>query len=208
MNDATKKKAPDIHIKGGTGTSKSETLYEERFQEGEEARDIARAEHELSKNQQEIDNPLTGKKLLMPGSMDGAVMATNRFTDNPDVPQAHVGIWIVNRHGQPTGELCLADVIVGTNENDPFDRALIIVCPHCQEHSHKHQQDNQMRILNSQTPFHLEEGAGPPEIQYPDPETGLMLVYKSAGIITESASFTCYDCGTRYRIDNNRLWPD
>lgn len=201
-------KAPEILVKGGTGTSGSEKLYQQRHHEAEERRDIAEAEKKLSRDQQQIDNPEGDGKVLMPGRVDGAVQYSSQFTEHPEIPKAYIHILIANRYGALTGEECLADLIQGVNPDDPRDLALVIVCPHCQEHSHKEQQDNQLRILQSNKNFEYREGVGPPIINFQDPESGLWLRYPSAGMIMESEPFNCHDCGTRYRIDRNVLRPD
>jgi uncharacterized protein YbaR (Trm112 family) len=201
-------KGPEIIVKGGTGTSGSEKLYEERHHDAEQRRDVAAREKALSANQQKLEMPDGDGELLMPGSTDGAVQYSSQFTEHPEIPKAYILIHIANRAGALTGEQCLADLIQGLNPDDPRDLTLIIVCPYCQEHSHKKQQDNQLRIRQSNKNFEFQEGVGPPIIEYPDPDSGLWLRYPSAGVIVESEAFSCHDCGTRYRIERNVLRPD
>lgn len=211
MSEADKPKAPEIIVRGGTGTSKSEELFERRFHEAEERRDVAAAEKALSRDQQLVDKPDGDGQAFMPGRMNGAVLATNQFTEHPEVPKAYVCLIIANRYGADTGVRCLADILQGINPDNPHDLALNIVCPTCQERSHKHQQDNQLRILQSNKAWELREGAGEPIIVWEETtESGLTTVehYPSAGIVTESEPFVCDDCGTRYRIANNVLRPD
>lgn len=201
-------KGPEIIVKGGTGTSKSEALYEERFQEAEQRRDMADAERKLSQDQQELQKPDGDGTILLPGKVGGAVQATTQFTEHPEIPKAYFDIHILNRNGAPTGERCLADVIQGMNPDDPSDLAFVIVCPYCEENSHKHEQDNQLHVLQSNRHWEAAWGAGPPTIYWPDAKTGLTLPYKSAGVLLESEPFTCPDCRTRYRVHNNTLRPE
>ena len=78
----------------------------------------------------------------------------------------------------------------------------MLVCPRCQQRSHKHQQDNQILIRQSNRYFEFVAGKGPAEFLFQGKR------FKSAGMITHSEPFSCHDCGWRARIDNNRVWPD
>jgi uncharacterized protein YbaR (Trm112 family) len=211
MSDADKApKAPEIIVRGGTGTSKSEALYERRFREAEERRDQAEAEKQLSRNQQTLDKP-GGGKVIVPGQVGGAAQYTNQFTEHPEVPKAYVCLIVVNRYGSDTGQRCLADIFQGVNPDNPHDLALNIACPGCQERTHKHQQDNQLQILQSNKRWELQQGVGDPIIRWEEEtDSGLTTIehYPSAGVITESEPFVCPDCNTRYRITNNVLRPD
>ena len=196
MSEEAKKEpvAPEFFIKGGgTATSRSETLYEQRYREAEERR-----------NQSDRDKA----KAQAPTTPDQAGgMLTNQFTRHPEIPKAFILLKYVDRYGQDViinGEVvaCCADLIVGLNPTKPEELALMIVCPRCQQQSHKHQQDNQILIRQSNKYFEFVAGKGPPNFVFQGKR------FKSAGTIVQSESFSCHDCGWTARIDNNRVWPD
>jgi hypothetical protein len=198
--------APLGFVKGGTGTAASEKLFEERFHDAEERRDQADAERQEAADAQTVTVPsLDGAPehdVLMPGHQGGAVMYTSKMTAHPEVPEAYVLLKYLSRTGSETGIECKSEIIVGADPENPLDLCLILVCPRCQANSHKHQQDNQLRIFQSNKHFELVAGKGPPEFVF----EGRM--YKSAGVITESEPFTCPDCTWRARIENNCVRPD
>lgn len=189
-------------VKGGTGTSASERLYEQRFQEAEERRDEQAAERTQAADARTVrrDDGLGVTKL--PGHEGGAVEYTSQMTAHPEVPKAYVLLKYLNRAGSPTGDECLADIIVGANPERPTELCLMLVCPHCQRQSHKHMQDNQLRIFQSNKFFELVPGKGPPLFRFEG------QVFRSAGVITESEPFSCPDCGWRARINGNYVRED
>lgn len=186
--------APDFYIKGGgTPTSASETLYERRFREAEERREQA------ARDKAAADVPNT------PDHASGVL--TNQFTRHPKIPKAFILLKYVDRYGQEiviNGEpvACCADLIVGIEPSRPKELALMLVCPRCQQQSHKHQQDNQILIRQSNKHFEFVSGKGPANFVFQGRR------FKSAGMITHSEPFVCHDCGWRARIDHNRVWPD
>jgi len=194
------------YVKGGTGTSKSEQLFEQRYQDAETRRDVADAEARVSADAQKVRVPaLDGEPehdVLMPGHQGGAVMYSSKLTAHPEVPEAYLLLKYLSRSGSETGIECKSEIIIGANPDDPLDLCLVLVCPRCQGNSHKHQQDNQLRIFQSNRYFELVAGMGPPEFMF----EGQM--YKSAGVITESEVFSCADCTWRARIENNCVRPD
>jgi len=199
--------APEAFVKGGTRTAKSEALFEQRFQEGEVRRDEADAQRKLSAGQQQVDNPEDDKaSILMPGAPGGAVQYTSQFTENPEIPKSYLCItYMVEGF---FGERCLADLIKGVDPSNPDELTVIIVCPGCQKDSHKHQQDNQLRIRQSNKAFEFRPGMGPRRFMFQDATSGLELPYANAGMIIESEPFSCPDCHSRYRIINNTLLED
>lgn len=196
MSEEAKKEpvAPEFYIKGGgTSTSRSETLYEKRYREAEERRNRA------------AQDKAAGEAPNTPDRASG--LLTNQFTRHPEIPKAFILLKYVDRFGQEIiidGEpvACCADLIVGLNPMRPTELALMIVCPRCQQQSHKHQQDNQILIRQSNKYFEFVAGKGPANFVFQGKR------FKSAGMITQSEPFTCHDCGWRARIDNNRVWPD
>lgn len=213
-NDAaTPKKtleAPQLaYVKGGTSTQRSEDLYERRYQEAEDRRDVAERQREASKDQQDVSVPDGDQKatVRMPGHAGGAVQYSSQMTAHPEVPKAYVLL----KYLTPTGSImkvagepveCRADLIVGADPDNPTELCLILVCPRCESDSHKHAQDNQLRIFQSNKYFELAAGKGLPTFMF----QGQM--YRSAGVITESERFDCPDCGWRARIDQNHVRPD
>lgn len=194
------------YVKGGQGTGASERLYEQRFQEAEKRRDKAELERLAARDQKQVTLP-DGKTALLPGEDQGAVMYTSQMTAHPEVPKAYVLLKYLTRSGEPAsvnGEAveCLADIIVGANPENPTELCLVIVCPRCSQDSHKHQQDNQLRIFQSNKFFELTPGVGPAIVAFQGQS------YRSAGIIRESERFDCPDCGWRARITNNCVRPD
>ncbi len=199
MSDETKEKgtidgAPTAFVRGGgaTGTAASEALYERRFQEAEKRRDEADAEKKLAS---------------IPIDQGGAQLHTSQLTANPEIPKAFLLLDYVDRKGEPivvNGEpvRCMADLIIGMNPLNPEELAIVLVCPRCEQTSHKHQQDNQLMLRQSNRRFEFKPGLGPPDFVFQGKR------YKSAGQIVASETFTCGDCGWKARIDKNRVWPD
>jgi len=198
-NDADKPEltipiSPEFYIKGGgTATSKSEALYEQRFREAEERRNQA------AKDKNVAQQPTT------PDQISG--LLTNQFTRHPEIPKAYIPLTYVDRFGQEIilnneVAMCRADLILGMNPLRPKELALMLVCPRCQQKSHKHQQDNQILIRQSNKYFEFKSGMGPAHFIFQGKR------YKSAGMVTRSEKFKCHDCGWTARIDNNRVWPD
>lgn len=201
--------APQLaYVKGGTGTAKSEQLFETRFHEAEARRDEAAFMREQSRDQQKVENPEDqSAEIHMPGHVGGAVQYSSQMTAHPEVPKAYVLLTYLT----PTGSVmkangedvqCLADVIVGADPERPTELCLILVCPRCERDSHKHTQDNQLRIFQSNKHFELVTGRGDPMFMFQG------QAYRSAGVITESERFSCPDCGWRARIDQNHVRPD
>jgi hypothetical protein len=197
-NDAAKTnddapKAPEVFMRGGgTSTAKSEALYEERFQQAEQRRDVSDKEKQLARK---------------PIEHGGAQLLSNQFTRHPEIPKAFIPLTFVDKRGSEikiNGEpvMCCADLIVGLNPTRPEELALVLVCPRCQQSSHKHQQDNQIMIRQSNKWFEFKSGLGPRTFVFEG------KTFKSAGMIVQSEAFRCFDCGWRARIDNNRVWPD
>lgn len=194
------------YVKGGTSTSASERLYEQRYQEAEARRDVAEEDKRRAKGQKKVQ--LEGEGAVhLPGSPDGGVQYTNQFTENSEVPQGYLHFTYHDAKLNQVGE-GYADLLMGTNPDDPRELMIVLVCRWCQESTHKHQQDNQMRISQSNKYFEFRPGAGPPMFELRDDDSGLSQVYRSAGIVVESEPFTCPDCGTRMRIDMNRVIRD
>lgn len=193
--------APTVFVRGGgTGTSKSEQLFEQRFQEAEVRRDIAAEEKRLAADQQTLTHPETGDPMNMPGHMGGAVQYTNQLTAHPELPVGYVHLIYESARGEPTGVECLADLFAGASE-DPNELCLVLVCPRCQQRSHKHQQDNQIRIFQRNKDFVFEPGAGDPIIHFGDE------VHRRAGIIRHCPKFECPDCTWRAVIEDDRVRP-
>lgn len=179
-------------VGGGTGTAKSEAMYEERFHEAERRRDVSDRERAIAQT---------------PIEHGGGQLFTNQMTAHPDIPRGFILLKYVDRHGnqivingEPT--MCCADLIVGLDPERPTELSLMIVCPRCQQQSHKHLQDNQILIRQSNKRFEFRAAMGPATFVY-DGKT-----FRSAGMIIESEAFRCHDCGWRARIDHNRVWPD
>jgi hypothetical protein len=196
MSEEAKKgpAAPEFFIKGGgTATSRSESLYEQRYREAEERRD-----------QSDRDKAMAEE----PASPDQASgLLTNQFTRHPEIPKAFILLTYLDRFGQEVvinneTVACCADLIVGLNPVQPSELSLMIVCPRCQQQSHKHQQDNQILIRQSNKYFEFVAGKGPSSFVFQGKR------FKSAGMIVQSEKFSCHDCGWTARIDNNRVWPD
>lgn len=179
-------------VKGGTSTQKSEELYERRFREAEQRRDVAEAEKRAAS---------------VPIEQGGAKLLTNQMTATPEIPKAYVRLGFVDRHGNPivingTPAACCADLIIGMNPARPMELTLVMVCPRCSQQSHKHEQDNQIMIRQSNKNFHFQASEGPALFEF----QGEM--FRSAGVVKWSEAFSCPDCGWRARIDNNVVWPD
>lgn len=179
-------------VQGGTSTTKSEALYERRYQEAEERRKQADQDR---------------RDASVPIEEGGAKLLSNQLTAHPEIPKAYVPLKYVDRLGQQVvinGEpvLCLADLIVGMNPSKPTELTLVLVCPRCSQDSHKHQQDNQIMIRQSNKAFEFVAAEGDPTFVF----EGVM--YRSAGVVKYCEPFQCPDCHWRARIDNNRVWPD
>lgn len=184
--------APMGFVKGGTSTTASENLYEARYQEAEARRDAADAEKRIAST---------------PIEQGGGQMHVSQMTQHPEIPKAYIPLVYVDGRGQPVvigGQetICQADLIIGMDPARPMELTLIIICPRCQQRGHKHLQDCQLTIRQSNKHFEFRAGMGPPTFVM-DGKT-----YKSAGMIVESEPFTCSDCDWRARIDHNRVWPD
>lgn len=200
-------KAPEVFVRGGgTPTLKSERLYEQRFQEAEVRRDEAEAE---KKKAVQVEAKKDLDRALQHAAQTGqGVQLSNKLTAHADVPQAYIPLYYVNSHGEQiynsSGEpvVCCSDLIIGMNPDDPKELAIILVCPRCEQQGHKHAQDNQMMIRQSNKKFEFVAAKGAPTFVFQGE------VYRSAGMITHSEAFRCYDCGWRARIDHNRVWPD
>jgi hypothetical protein len=185
--------APMGFVKGGTGTTASENLYEQRYQEAEQRRDQAERDRAM------------GQAPASPDQASG--LMTNQFTAHPEIPKAFILLKYVDRFGQEiviNGEpvACCADLIVGLDPLMPTELSIVLVCPRCQQQSHKHQQDNQLVVRQSNKNFEFVAGKGPRDFVFQGQR------FKSAGMITQSEPFSCDHCGWRARIDNNRVWPD
>ena len=177
---------------GGTATSKSEALYKRRFHEAEQRRDVSDQERAAAR---------------LPTEHGGAQLLTNQMTRHPEIPKAFILLKFVNKRGEDiivNGEpvCCCADLIVGMNPMRPTELTLVMVCPRCQQSSHKHQQDNQIMIRQSNKWFEFKTGMGPQTFVFEG------KTFKSAGVIVQSEKFRCHDCGWQARIDKNRVWPD
>lgn len=180
------------YVVGGTSTSKSEALYEERFQQAEKRRDTAAMDRKIAS---------------VPVEQGGGKLFSNQLTAHPEIPKAYVPLRYVDRLGQPiviSGEevLCLADLIVGMNPDKPTELTLVLVCPRCSQQSHKHEQDNQIMIRQSNKAFEFVAAQGDPTFVFQG------TLYRSAGVVKYCEPFQCPDCNWRARIDNNRVWPD
>jgi hypothetical protein len=194
-------------VKGGTSTAASEKLYESRYREAEERRDQADADRAVARGQKKVKVEETGSELLLPGQPGGGVQYTNQFTENAQVPQGYLHFTYHDSKLNQVGE-GYADLLIGTNPDDPRELMVVLVCRWCQADTHKHQQDNQIRITQSNKYFEFRPGVGPPTFELIDDASGLSEIYRSAGTIVESEPFTCPDCGTRMRIDMNRVIAD
>lgn len=195
-DDTTEKKvidgAPMGFVRGGTRTQASEDLFERRYRDAEQRRNVSDAEKRLAQ---------------IPIEKGGAQLQSSQFTTRPDIPKAYIPLLYVDSKGEPivvNGEpvLCQADLIIGMDPLQPMELSLIIVCPRCSQEAVKHQQDNQLTIRQSNKMFEFVAGKGPPTFVH-DGKT-----FKSAGMIIQSEAFSCGDCGWRARIDHNRVWPD
>jgi hypothetical protein len=195
-------------VKGGTGTAASERLYMQRQYEAEQRREEASRERALAADQQKVDLPGQEAPVHMPGHAGGGVMYTSQMTAHPEIPKGYILLQYLSRTGSKTGLECLVDLIVGANPDKPTDLCIVLVCPRCQENSHKFQQDNQLRIFQSNKHFEFVAGKGPETFVFMDPETGIEGVYKSAGMVVASEPFRCGDCGWRARIEMNFVRPD
>jgi hypothetical protein len=188
---------------GRTPTLASERHYEQSFQEAEERRDAL--EHDK-------------KVAQVPVERGGGKLHTSRLTDKPEIPEAHIHLIYVNRHGHPTGEVGVADLLIGVDDRYPKELTLILTCPRCAG-GQKHLQDCQMRIRQTNKWFELDAAKGPETFPFlEDPDKNLWKIYLSAGVIRESEPCRCPDCGWRFRLaagknpDTNELvtlvWPD
>lgn len=184
--------APDVFVRGGTPTMKSERLYEERFREAEQRRNVADEEKRIGN---------------IPIEQGGGQLRTSQLTQHPEIPKAYLGLKYVDRLGQPivingTPVVCCADLIIGMDPDKPLELTIILVCPKCMQGGQKHQQDAQLTIRQSNKRFEFVAAKGDPMFEH----DGKM--YRSAGVVVQSESFKCSDCGWKARIDNNRVWPD
>ena len=198
-DDATSKKttgtidgAPDVFVKGGTRTDASGRMFEQRYREAEQRRDVADAEKKLGQ---------------IPVEQGGAQLHTSQMTAHPEIPKAYIPLTYVDSRGEPiviNGEvvLCQADLIIGMNPLDPLGLTVILVCPRCSQEGVKHAQDCQLTIQQSNKWFEFTAGMGAPTFVHQG------KTFKSAGMIQQSEVFSCGDCGWRARIDKNRVWPD
>ena len=187
-------KAPLGFVKGGTPTSRSEQMFEQRFRDAERRRDLDAAERR--KIAVIRANPMIGA---------GGVF-TSQLTSHPEIPKAYVPLIYVDRKGEPIvigGEpvTCQADIIVGMYDR-PNELALVLVCPRCMQLGQKHEQDCQITIRQSNRWFEFRPAMGPQTFMH----QGKM--YRSAGMIIGSEAFRCPDCDWRAIIDHNRVWPD
>lgn len=184
--------APMGFVRGGTSTARSEKLFHDRFVDGEERRDQAARDRANAR---------------VPVEDGGAQLLTNQFTRHPEIPKAFIPLTFVDKRGETiyvNGEpvMCCADLIVGMDPMRPTALALVIVCPRCQQQSHKHQQDNQIIIKQWNKYFEFAAGKGPRTFVFEG------KTFNSAGMVVQSEAFRCPDCGWRARIDQNRVWPD
>lgn len=179
-------------VRGGTPTSKSEQYYEERFQEAEKRRNEADRDARIAS---------------VPVEQGGGVYLTNQFTRHADKAKAWIPLTYVTSAGEPiflNGEpvICQADLIIGMDPNRPMELTLVLVCPRCTQQGQKHEQDCQMHLRQSHKRFDFVASMGPPTFVH------MGKTYRSAGVITESESFACPDCGWRARIVQNQVRPD
>jgi len=182
----TKPIAPMVFVRGGgTATSKSESLYERRYQQAE-----------VRRNRAESDKRIAS----VPIERGGGKLVTNQMTRHPEIPKAFIHLKYVTSSGDETGVEGLGDIIIGQNPAKPMEIMLILVCPRCAQ-GQKRLQDCQMQIRQSQKQMTLTPGKGDRTFVYED-ET-----YKSAGYI-KTERCKCPDCSWAFRIDNNRVWPD
>jgi predicted RNA-binding Zn-ribbon protein involved in translation (DUF1610 family) len=197
--------APLGFVKGGTATSKSEQLYEQRFQEAEQRRD-AQAAEEADAVRLEAQRDMDAA--LAQAAVEGqGVVSANQFTRHPEIPKAYIPLSYVNSKGEPIvidGQevLCQADLIVGMDSSRPTELTLIFVCPRCMQQGQKHEQDCQIQMRQSNKHFEFVAGKGPKTFIH------MGKTFRSAGMIIESEPFRCPDCGWRARISENRVWPD
>lgn len=198
-----------VHL--GTGTDASKRLFERRYREAERRRAEADQAAALARNAVDVryEDPQGERAVTkLPGRDGGAVQYTTQFTEHPEIPKAYIHLIYLDRMGAETGLECLADLIVGANPARPTELCLILVCPGCTKDTHKHAQDNQLRIFQSNKYFDFRASMGPKTISFRDPETDEVKIYPSAGMVMESEPFRCPDCGWRARIVQNRLRPD
>lgn len=204
-------KAPMGFVHLGTGTERSRRLYEQRFREAEARRDQADADALLAKDQIDLRyEDERGERAItkLPGHDGGAVQYTTQFTQHPEVPKAYIHLIYLDRAGYETGLRCLTDLFVGLNPARPTELCICLVCPSCTANTHKHAQDNQLRISQSNKYFDFRAAMGPPTFSFRDPVTRQVGLYNSAGMVMESEPFRCPDCGWRARIVQNRVRPD
>lgn len=198
-------KAPDALVKGGTHTTRSENHFNKLHADAEERRNIADKERAAARGQREVANPEDPRaKILLPGEIGkGAVQYSTQFTENPEIGKAYLAILVPS-----LGELCCADLIKGIDPANPDELTIIIVCPGCIQDGHKKQDQCQLQIRQSNKNFTFFPGEGPPDFEFQDPESGLYVKYRNAGMIGESEPFSCGDCNGRYRIVANVLLED
>ena len=176
-------------VKDGSHTDASARMFEGRFRAAEVRRDQADQDRAVART---------------PIEQGGGVMHTHRFTAHPEVPQAVVLLHYVDQYGNkiPPDE-CVADVII-EDWTKPNDLTLIIVCPKCAMGGHKHEQDCQLSIRQSNRKWTLIPAVGPKQFVFRQKDHP-PKVYYSAGTISESEVFTCADCSWRGRIVNNQI---
>jgi len=184
---APERKGPEVFVKGGTPTMRSERYFEDRFQEAEKRRD---------------DLDMHRKAANVPVERGGAKLLSSQLTANPEVPRAYVLLKFCTPGGMETGLECLSDIIIGADPKSPTSLVMMLVCPGCMSQGQKHMQDCQLRIPQSQKDWQLVVGKGDPQFVFDDE------CYRSAGMITYCEHFRCVDCGWGARIDNNRVIQD
>lgn len=185
-------KAPDGFVRGGTSTARSEKLFHDRFADGERRRDQAAQDRAVAN---------------VPVEQGGGQLLSNFFTRHPEIPKAFLPLTFVDKRGETImmdGEpvMCCADLIVGLDPSRPTELCVIIVCPRCSQLSHKHAQDCQIQLRQSNKNFEFRSSMGPPTFVFQG------KTFRSAGMIVQSEAFRCPDCDWRARIDRNRVWPD
>ena len=190
QSEPTEAKAPELpmasFVKGGTPTAASERLFEERYQQSEKRRNEADEDKRIG---------------ATPIEQGGGRIYANKWTSNPEIPQAYVRL-VFYGEGECFGPM-LCEVMI-ENWSNPNDLTIQLECPRCLGQGVKHEQDCQISLKMSNRRWHLAHGAGPKTFVFA-PVDEPPKVYNSAGVVTESEPFNCPSCSWRGRIVNNRI---
>lgn len=178
-----------MFVRGGTQTSADERRTHDAWVDAEKRRDIAAAEKTVCS---------------FPVEEGGGKMYTHEFAapGTQELPKAYVLLRFVNSRGEPVYDQgvpleCLTDIIAPDAPAFKDELMLLICCPVC--HERYPLGDSIMQVRQSNRSWHLDMK-----------HAGELIVfegrpYKSAGHVMDSEGFTCR-CGTKWRIDKNKIW--